>query len=522
MKPLTILISIAVIIGSLPPNSYCQSRVTGHIFDDNGQPLPGVSVLVKGTTTGTTTDMQGAFSIPALATSTLVFSFIGYHTIEVQVKNRNYLTMELTPDVESTKFAALYVPSFSGLIIDDFAELHAITRSMTAGIKITFSDQTSKIGEAFLIGTNEGHLLFLSAVDLFYSAYDIPLRKIVIEFQGKRDIEGQLFLLPDTVHAMNPDLAIVAVNAMHFPPNTELLLSNRSSKTYFANLPQRSISLQLVKSNKAYEELYFETTENPALFLGSPVYNRYGVAGVIVDNIGQTLVATNTSRSLSMLKRRDILFGDTVDAFFNTYKYRKKVNFKKLKPVGLSLGSNFTLNFFNGADLVMKNSAFGPSFGVFAATNFLGFDLTYEVSYNQVDSKPLNASATYIRLRNTHYGHSILLEKSIFHLGGVVFSFSAALSHFRFSAVVFNSLEQRIPLEVALGQEIASTFKSFSFGSKIDFPAIFTPRLNIFSRILLVNTDTSHLDVNIVNPANSRTNDDMLLKVQVGWAYSLF
>lgn len=522
MKPLTILISFAVIIGFLPSNSHCQSRVMGHVFDDNRQPLPGVNVLVKGTTTGTTTDMQGAFSIPALATSAIVFSFIGYHTLEVQVKDRNYLIVELTPDVESTKFAALHVPSFSGLLIDDFAALHAITRSMTASIKITFRDQTSKIGEGFLIGTNGNHLLFLSAVDLFYSAYDIPLGKIVIEFQGKRDIEGQLFLLPDTVRAMNPDLAIVAVNAKDFPRNTELLLSNSSSKTYFANLPQRSIALPLVKSNKTYEELYFETREDPALFLGSPVYNRYGVAGVIVDNIGRTLVATSTSRSLSMLKQRDILNGDSVDAFFNTYKYRKKVNFKKLKPVGLSLGSNFTLNFFNGADLAMKNSTLGPSIGALAATNFLGFDLTYEVSYNQVESKHLSASSMYIRLRNTHYGHSILLEKSIFHLGGVVFSFSAALSHFRFSTVVFNSLEQPIPLEVALGQEIASAFKSFSFGSKIDFPAIFTPRLNIFSRILLVNTNTSHLDVNIVNPANSRTNDDMLLKVQVGWAYSLF
>jgi TonB-dependent starch-binding outer membrane protein SusC len=58
--------------------SFAQERtVKGTVTDDSGMPLPGVSVLVKGTTTGTETDFDGKFSIKALANQTLVFSMIG-------------------------------------------------------------------------------------------------------------------------------------------------------------------------------------------------------------------------------------------------------------------------------------------------------------------------------------------------------------------------------------------------------------------------------------------------------------
>lgn len=522
MRLLTTVIWTAVGLCFQASNSYSQARVTGHVFDENNQPLPGVSVIVKGTASGTSTDARGAFSIPTLPTSTLAFAFIGYHTMEVQVKNRHYLHIKLTLDLKGTAFAAFHVPSLSGLFIDDFAGLQTATQSMTAAIEVRFIDQTSKVGEGVAIGYNKKHLLFLSAVDLFYSTYDVPLKEIVIDFQGKRHIEGKLVLLPDTMGAMNPDLAIVGINAEEFPFNNESLFSDKQSKTYFVNSAEKLLRLSLVKTNNAYEELYFETNETATLFLGTPIYDRYGVAGLIVDNIGQTLVATQTTRTLSILQKNAILLGDSIDALFSTHKHGKKLNLNKLKPKGLYLGFNFSSNFFNGADLAVKNSVFIPSPAVFVATRFLGFDLTYEASYNQVESKPINTSSAYIRVRNTHYGHSIFLERSMFHVGRVIFSFSGAISGFESSGVVFNLLEQEIPLETALGQDIGSTFKSFSLGLKIESPRVFTDRISIFSRILLVNTNTSHLDVNINDLANSSTDDDMLFKAQLGCSFRLF
>lgn len=76
--------------------------VTGTVLDDTGQPLPGVNVLVKGTTVGTSTDADGKYAISvAEGTETLVFSFIGYQVQEVAVENRTTIDVNMIPDVSS-------------------------------------------------------------------------------------------------------------------------------------------------------------------------------------------------------------------------------------------------------------------------------------------------------------------------------------------------------------------------------------------------------------------------------------
>lgn len=59
-----------------------QTQVTGRVTDREGAPLAGVAVIVKGTNTGTTTDENGAFSINAPAGGKLVFSYVGFKSVE--------------------------------------------------------------------------------------------------------------------------------------------------------------------------------------------------------------------------------------------------------------------------------------------------------------------------------------------------------------------------------------------------------------------------------------------------------
>ena len=79
------------VISYIPENlqkEYSESGliIQGTIRDDNNQPLPGASVVVKGTSTGTITDFNGSFSLQVpLNSQALVISFIGYETIEVPV-----------------------------------------------------------------------------------------------------------------------------------------------------------------------------------------------------------------------------------------------------------------------------------------------------------------------------------------------------------------------------------------------------------------------------------------------------
>lgn len=75
------LVLLLVLVAQL---TFAQERVvSGSVSDNSGMPLPGVSVLIKGTKTGTQTDFDGKFSIKASTSQILVFSYIGMRTQEI-------------------------------------------------------------------------------------------------------------------------------------------------------------------------------------------------------------------------------------------------------------------------------------------------------------------------------------------------------------------------------------------------------------------------------------------------------
>lgn len=89
---------------SLSENSVPHAEVTvkGKVTDESGQSLPGVNILVKGTTNGTTSDANGDYSLNvADENGILVFSFIGYTTQEVNIENRSVINITLVVDVIS-------------------------------------------------------------------------------------------------------------------------------------------------------------------------------------------------------------------------------------------------------------------------------------------------------------------------------------------------------------------------------------------------------------------------------------
>jgi TonB-linked SusC/RagA family outer membrane protein len=77
-------------------------EVNGIVVDSNGSPLPGVSIVVKNTTKGASTDFDGNFNIPNVSKGEiLIFSYVGYATKEVVVTNANALTVKLDEDTQS-------------------------------------------------------------------------------------------------------------------------------------------------------------------------------------------------------------------------------------------------------------------------------------------------------------------------------------------------------------------------------------------------------------------------------------
>ena len=79
---------------------YAQGQIRGTVIDQaDGVPLPGVTVLVSGTTQGAATDFDGNYTLENVSgDATLVFSYIGYKTLEVPVDNRSVIDVALSAD----------------------------------------------------------------------------------------------------------------------------------------------------------------------------------------------------------------------------------------------------------------------------------------------------------------------------------------------------------------------------------------------------------------------------------------
>ncbi len=93
---------LAILLISVCASLQAQNiTVRGIVTDSaNGDPVPGASVIVSGTTTGVVTDVNGNYSITAPADGVLIFSSIGYETMQVPIRSNRTLNVELSPSSE--------------------------------------------------------------------------------------------------------------------------------------------------------------------------------------------------------------------------------------------------------------------------------------------------------------------------------------------------------------------------------------------------------------------------------------
>ena len=93
---------IIALLCLIPQLTFAQNiQVQGSITDEMGETMIGVSVLIKGTASGTITDSDGNFTLSVPAESTLVVSYVGYKTQEVKVGNRKILKISMDPDAQA-------------------------------------------------------------------------------------------------------------------------------------------------------------------------------------------------------------------------------------------------------------------------------------------------------------------------------------------------------------------------------------------------------------------------------------
>ena len=78
-------------------------QIKGRITDEEGNGLPGATIIIKETTIGTISDINGDFSLFAFKDTTLIISFSGYKREEINVNGKSTIDIQLTPDIETLK-----------------------------------------------------------------------------------------------------------------------------------------------------------------------------------------------------------------------------------------------------------------------------------------------------------------------------------------------------------------------------------------------------------------------------------
>jgi TonB-dependent starch-binding outer membrane protein SusC len=190
-------------------NFMSAQGVTGTVSDSKG-PLPGVSVLVKGTSNGTQTDFEGKYKINNAGGGVLVFSFIGYKTKEISVAGKSVVNVTLDDDAQNLKEVMVIgygtvkkkdatgaVDQLSSKKFDNVAATSPaeLLRGKTAGVQVTSTSGEPGAGISVRV---RGAASFRAGNDPLYVVDGIPL--------GGGDISSGSQDLPNvgTSSARNP------------------------------------------------------------------------------------------------------------------------------------------------------------------------------------------------------------------------------------------------------------------------------------------------------------------------------
>ncbi|GAA4961913.1 SusC/RagA family TonB-linked outer membrane protein [Algibacter aquimarinus] len=175
-----------------------EKTISGTVSDDSGLPLPGATVLVKGTSSGTSSDFDGKYSIRANQGATLVFSFVGYSTVEMVIGSSSTINATLTEDAASLE----------EVVVTGYATV-AKKKSNIAASRIT-SETIENRPNASFVQTLTGQV---AGLDIATNSGQ-PGANSTIELRGANSINGNtepLFLMDgipineDNFRSLNPN-----------------------------------------------------------------------------------------------------------------------------------------------------------------------------------------------------------------------------------------------------------------------------------------------------------------------------
>lgn len=312
-----LLLPVLLIMGS---SAYAQITVSGTVADATG-PIPGVNIVVQGTSNGAQSDFDGNYTIENVASdATLVFSYIGYTTQEVAVNGQSTLNVTLQEDVESLSevvvigYGTTTVKDATGAVssvtAEDFNQGVILTpeqliQGKTAGVQITQSSGEPgagidiRIRGANSVRSNNNPLFVVDGIPL--SGENTTAEGVDVGFGSSAAKSPLAFLNPNDIESISilKDASATAIYGSR-GANGVVIVTTKSGRGSRGPVWDFSSSLSISSAPKTFDLLdsneYLQQSED----FGFLVSERdFGNSTDWQDYIFRTAASTNNNLSFS-------------------------------------------------------------------------------------------------------------------------------------------------------------------------------------------------------------------------------
>ncbi|PIF02233.1 MAG: hypothetical protein CR996_01255 [Draconibacterium sp.] len=415
---------------------FAQTTITGKVTDESGGLLPGVTVLIKGTSTGTVTNLDGEYSIPNVSqNSILQFSFVGMATEEVPVQNQSIINVVMRADaigldeVIAVGYGTMKRADISGasanVSTSDFEDLPSINiaesmQGRVAGLAITSNSgspgTSSKIrirGGNSMLGSNDP-LIVLDGVAVNIGLNDINPNDIATldilkdasstAIYGSRGANGVIVITTKTGNSDKPRIQISTDYSFDQVANKYELL-NAKDFVALNNISLTGPSADTDWQNEIFQSGYTSNTQ--LSIAGGTKKLNYYLSGSFVDQDGLVI---NTGYQKSTLRSNiDTKINDKLNVALNLTITKTERNntsdnaSSKGSPIWQSLIWSPTEAVFNEDGTYNRNDQYSSislnpvmvaknrKEDVFATTLIANSKLDYEIIDNLVYSAILGA-----------------------------------------------------------------------------------------------------------------------------------
>jgi TonB-linked SusC/RagA family outer membrane protein len=359
-----IIILTLLVFGSV----FAQQKKISGIVSSNGELIPGVTILVKDKTTGTTTDFDGAFSILAEPTDVLIFSSIGFKKQEIPIGAQTDLNVELT--VESEELEEVVLVGYGTVKKKDVTSAISTVKGEELSKRVTTNIQDALAGQlpGVQVQSNGGQPGSVSTVTVrgistlndntpLYVVDDVPLEDI--NFLSASDIESVQVLKDASAAAIFGSRASNGViiiktkqaktDRISINLNAYSGLQTVAQEPHLAGAEEYANIINTARTNDGNSPIYPNPEE---LGKGTDWWDQTTQTAPISDVNLNITTGTNTMKISTGLSYQD-QDGIVKGSSFTRWTARLNTEFKLGEKI--TIGENFTYaksNTVNGPNLV--------------------------------------------------------------------------------------------------------------------------------------------------------------------------